>query len=533
MAEAVQFDPDAFMAGRGTAPAFDPDAFMAAKTAPQESGLTKYIRANYPHLSSWLSLNPPTAKDEAEYTQARSEMDSFKENHPYLYGAMNLMFNQDTPFPETLTIPGSVSAPLANVTARGLAQTGRAFARGTEAFADSPVGKLLLPYKLRMAAQVAGDWFGKEQTPQILDDLAGALAHGKKFADLSEGEQTAIKDIASRVRIGGAGARAIGPAPPTGSLTPLIDELEQARIAKAAQASSPVNTSAIGPHPLQPPPPNPLQVSRPPEPFYPQGRPLAPAPNIAPETPIDTSAVTPEATPPAQAQAAPSPADWVQQQLEAAPVPKRPIGWERMIREQQLEAGKAGKPGEAAMAETESSAGAAPAGAPIPDAEHIPGWEKMTLEQKMKALRQQYPDVNPRDFYALADRQERYDLGSGAPMLQGSESKSTVQAAKLINALRSKGITTSEQAGRLADSDWGEFGNLAGIGNPSKLAIQKAINRIGIDPSKVALPLGYTTPKPQSESPFKIDPALLAKIKNNPKALDAAMKLAKSLGQWP
>jgi hypothetical protein len=178
-------------------------------------------------------------------------------------------------------------------------------------------------------------------------------------------------------------------------------------------------------------------------------------------------------------------------------------------------------------------------GTPIPAPERIPGWDKMTLEEQTKALRKLYPDVNPRDFAAIAKRYERYDLGSAAPMYEGSESASTVQAAKLIDALRSKGISTSEQAGQLTPSDWGQFGNLAGVGKPSALAIEKATNRIGIAPGKVALPLEYTAPRLQPaptiqpESPFKISPELLAKIKSNPKALDAAMRLAQSLGQGP
>jgi hypothetical protein len=157
----------------------------------------------------------------------------------------------------------------------------------------------------------------------------------------------------------------------------------------------------------------------------------------------------------------------------------------------------------------------------------------MTLKQQADTLRKLYPDVNPRDFAAIAKRFERYDVGSGAPMLQGSESASTVKAAKLIDALRSKGITTSEQAGRLADSDWWEFANLAGIGKPSKLAIQKAINRIGIDPSKVALPLEYTRPKPQAvpvEAPSELEDQLARSIEQA-KARKAAVQAPEELAE--
>jgi len=103
-----------------------------------------------------------------------------------------------------------------------------------------------------------------------------------------------------------------------------------------------------------------------------------------------------------------------------------------------------------------------------------------------------------------------YDEGSAAPLLEGSESKSTVAAAKLIDALRSKGIKTSAQAAQLQPSDWWQFGNLAGVGKPNQWAINKAIQRIEINPEEVALPSEYTSKAPQApvEVPSELEDQL-------------------------
>lgn len=157
--------------------------------------------------------------------QFRQTMGDFKKAHPNLYGIMESL---------ALTPPGGIEMSIPGaVSTGGMAiPSMRSAARGIGEAADSPLGKMLLPYRWRMAAQVLSDWAGssKEEIPQALNDLSQSLV-GKQFSELNETEKQGIRDISGKLK-----PKASTPpsAPPIGSLNPLIDELEKARLAKSA-----------------------------------------------------------------------------------------------------------------------------------------------------------------------------------------------------------------------------------------------------------------------------------------------------------
>lgn len=381
-----------------------------------------------PPVSSWQGESPKEqdplgkltpeqyAQEDPEYKQFRQHLADFKAAHPTLYNIAESLY-LTPPAPLEMGVPGAVSTPglISGQTLKSAGQAVKSVGRAIGDVGESNLGKLLLPYKWRMATQVLADWAGKEETPQLLDDLAQSLG-GKKFKDLSESEQEAIRNISQRVTVG-AKPSAIAPsATEPGSLNPLIDELQTARaaraeaaqVARAAQAESPVDTSAIRshplavqPHPLAPEPQINLGGAHPLEPT-PQA-PLAPAPGIPYKIDPETWAKLPPQLQDAVTTAAArqTPEQFVQGSL--VPPPASPV--------------------DTSAIQVKTPAFVKPA-----------NWDEFNLKQKMDALQEhifKQGKVNPADFRELSAAEQRPDIGSGEAPTYASMRKNRLSIPEL------------------------------------------------------------------------------------------------------
>jgi hypothetical protein len=99
------------------------------------------------------------------------------------------------------------------------------------------------------------------------------------------------------------------------------------------------------------------------------------------------------------------------------------------------------------------------------------------------------PAVSPEDLGPVPEAEERYDIGSEAPLRQGSESKSTIQAGQIIDELRRNGIGTEELAKQVPEDLRRQLSEMFDV-NPRQhqLVWNKVIQRIGVSPEEVALP---------------------------------------------